>query len=123
MIAAVRPRGPKNPPFLGQIPAFRSNPLGFLKRTADQYGGIAYFRLGPQDVFLINEPEYIREILVTNQNNFTKSRALQRARVLLGQGLLTSEGEVGGRERDRRGDAGAGQRHTLWAAAGVIRDR
>ena len=98
-LVAQRPRGPKNPPILGQIPAFRSNPLGFLKRTAAAYGDIAYFRLGPQHVFLVNEPEFIRQILVTNQNNFTKSRALQRSKVLLGEGLLTSEGAFHLRQR------------------------
>lgn len=99
MQVADRPRGPKNLPILGQIPAFRSNPLSFLKRTADAYGDIAYFRLGPQHVFLLNEPELIKQVLVTNQNNFTKSRALQRAKVLLGEGLLTNEGASHLRQR------------------------
>jgi len=67
--------------------------------VADEYGEIAYFRLGPQHVFLLNHPDYIREVLVTRQNNFTKSRALQRARVLLGEGLLTSEGQFHLRQR------------------------
>ena len=79
--------------------AFRRDPLGFLKRTADEYGDIAYFRLGRQRMFLVTAPEHVREILVTKQNNFTKSRALQRARVLLGEGLLTSEGSDHLRQR------------------------
>jgi cytochrome P450 len=99
VIAVERPRGPRNPPIVGQIPAFRSDPLGFLTRIASRYGDLAYFKLGPQHVFLVNQPDYIREILVTSQNNFTKSRALQRARVLLGEGLLTSEGELHLRQR------------------------
>jgi cytochrome P450 len=41
----------------------------------------------------------VREILVTNQGNFLKSRALQRAKVLLGEGLLTSEGQHHLRQR------------------------
>ena len=81
------------------MPAFRSDPLGFVSRTAAQYGDLAYFRLGRQHVFLVNNPDLIREVLVTRQNNFTKSRALQRARVLLGEGLLTSEGELHLRQR------------------------
>jgi len=99
LVVSEKPRGPRNPPILGQIAAFRRDPLGFLKRTADKYGDIAYFKLGPQHAYLVNEPEYIRKILVTDQNNFTKSRALQRAKVLLGEGLLTSEGEFHLRQR------------------------
>ena len=99
MIALKRPPGPRNPPLVGQIPAFRSDPLGFLERTAAKYRDLAYFRLGPQHVFLVNEPDLIREVLVVNQANFTKSRALQRARILLGEGLLTSEGDLHLRQR------------------------
>jgi cytochrome P450 len=47
----------------------------------------------------VNEPELIRRVLVTNQNNFTKSRALQRAKAMLGEGLLTSEGDFHLRQR------------------------
>lgn len=68
-------------------------------RVARTYGDIAYFKLGPQHVFMVSGPEYIRQILVTDQNNFTKSRALQRAKVLLGEGLLTSEGAAHLRQR------------------------
>ena len=50
-------------------------------------------------MYLVNHPDYAREILVTNQGNFVKSRALQRAKVLLGEGLLTSEGEHHLRQR------------------------
>src|SRR5262249_26937294 len=42
---------------------------------------------------------YIRDVLVTNEDKFIKGRALQRARSLLGDGLLTSEGDVHFRQR------------------------
>jgi cytochrome P450 len=66
---------------------------------AREYGDLPYFRLGGQHVYLVNHPDYVREILVTKQATFTKSRVLQRARVLLGEGLLTSEGEFHLRQR------------------------
>src|SRR4029077_12593365 len=44
-------------------------------------------------------PEIVRDILVTHQAKFKKSRILERARVLLGDGLLTSEGEHHKRQR------------------------
>jgi cytochrome P450 len=92
LLTTPRPRGPKNLPVLGNLHTFGANPLRFLTKIAREYGDVAYFRLGRQDMYLVNHPELIREILVTNQENFTKSRALQRSRILLGQGLLTSEG-------------------------------
>jgi cytochrome P450 len=44
-------------------------------------------------------PDMVRDVLVTHHRNFIKSLALQRARVLLGTGLLTSEGEFHLRQR------------------------
>lgn len=95
----LRPAGPRGLPLLGCLLSFRKNPLEFLRRTAREYGDLAFFRLGNQNVFLINDPELIREVLVERQATFTKSRGLRRARSLLGDGLLTSEGEVHLRHR------------------------
>lgn len=93
------PPGPKRN-FLGtHFIAFRRNPISFIERMAREYGDISYFRMGPQDVFFLNHPDYIREVLLTHQQNFTKGRALQRAKRLLGEGLLTSEGDFHRRQR------------------------
>ena len=94
-----RPPGPKNAPIVGNLRPFRSNPLGFLTRAAREYGDLVYFRVVRQHMYLVNHPDYVREILVANQGNFIKSRALQRAKVLLGEGLLTSEGQHHLRQR------------------------
>ncbi|MEP6707269.1 MAG: cytochrome P450, partial [Pyrinomonadaceae bacterium] len=63
------------------------------------YGDICYFRFNGRDAFLINHPDYIKEVLVINNQNFIKGLALQRAKRLLGEGLLTSEGEFHRRQR------------------------
>jgi len=67
--------------------------------VAREYGDLPYFRLVKTDVYLVNHPDLVREVLVTNQGNFTKSRVLQRARLLLGDGLLTSEDSFHMRQR------------------------
>jgi cytochrome P450 len=78
---------------------FRGDPLGFLAKLARDYGDLATFRVGPQRFLFVNDPGYIKEILVTRQANFVKSRALQRARCFLGDGLLTAEGAAHRRQR------------------------
>jgi len=100
-VAAVtsRPAGPKNLPIVGNLYAFRSDPLGFLADAARKYGDLVYFRVARQHMYLVNHPDYVREVLVSNQGNFIKSRALQRAKILLGEGLLTSEGQHHLRQR------------------------
>jgi len=73
--------------------------LPFFQNLAQQYGDIAYFKLGVQDAYFLNHPDLIKEVLVTNTQHFMKGLALQRAKRLLGQGLLTSEGEFHRRQK------------------------
>lgn len=79
--------------------AFRRDPLGFLGEVARRYGDIAYFQLGSQHVYLLSHPEYIKDVLVTHDRKFKKGRILERAKRVLGEGLLTSEGEFHLRQR------------------------
>jgi cytochrome P450 len=79
--------------------AFQRDPIGFLSRTAARQGDVAELRLGPQSVVLLSHPDDIRDLLVTNNKSFVKGRALERAKRLLGEGLLTSEGAYHLRQR------------------------
>ena len=55
--------------------------------------------MGPLQGYFVNHPDLIRDVLVVNAHKFKKGRALQRAKSLLGNGLLTSEGQVHLRQR------------------------
>jgi cytochrome P450 len=79
--------------------AFRRDPLKFITRLAREHGDIVHFTRGPQRVFTLNHPDLVRDALVTHQDYFHKGRALQRSKRLLGEGLLTSEGEHHRRQR------------------------
>ena len=94
-----RPPGPKRKFYGANLFVYRRNPLAFLEAVAHEYGDIAYFKFGPQDVFFLNHPDYIRDVLVTHHQNFVKGLALQRSKRLLGEGLLTSEGDFHRRQR------------------------
>jgi cytochrome P450 len=97
--AATYPPGPRSKLPGGLLLALRRDPLGFLARVARDYGDLAHFKLGPEEIFLLNHPDYIRDVLVTHNRLFMKGRGLQRAKRLLGEGLLTSEGEFHRRQR------------------------
>ncbi len=73
--------------------AFRKDPLAFFTDTARTYGDIAGFKFGPQKVYLVSRPEWIEDVLVKSAGKFGKGIALERARVLLGNGLLTAAGQ------------------------------
>ena len=87
------PPGPKGLPFLGSLVDYFSDMLGFLKRVSDEYGDLVYYKLGSRKMYLLNNPEHIKDVLVTYNRNFEKSRALKRTKIILGEGLLTNEGE------------------------------
>jgi cytochrome P450 len=102
MAAAIYPPGPKAATPAARVRgyfAFRRDPLNFLTRLAREHGDIVHFRVGGQHAYLLNHPDLIRDVLVNYQDHFHKGRALQRAKRLLGEGLLTSEGEHHRRQR------------------------
>ena len=84
--------------FGGHFRSFRKNPTDFLTKIS-RLGDVTTFQIGKIPAFLINHPDLIRDLLVTNHSKFIKGRALQRAKTLLGEGLLTSEKEFHLRQR------------------------
>jgi len=78
--------------------SFARDRLGFLRSLATR-GDIVHIRLGNQHFVILNNPEYTKQILVTDNRNFLKGRGLERAKLLLGEGLLTSEGTFHLRQR------------------------
>src|SRR3954470_9809985 len=93
------PSGPRSR-YPGQlIYAFRSDPLGFLTRTARQFGDFSAFTVGRMRWQMLNDPDATRGGLVTRAEQFQKRPALRAAKVTLGEGLLTSEGDFHRRQR------------------------
>src|SRR5256886_12864103 len=60
---------------------------------------LMWFGAGSQHYFLVNHPDHIKDILVTHHADFKKGRGLERAKRMLGNGLLTSEGPFHHRQR------------------------
>ena len=69
-----------------------ANPIFLFQHLAQTYGDIAHYKIGPHHIVFLNHPEYIREVLVVQNDNFIKERTVQRTKMLLGEGMITSEG-------------------------------
>ena len=69
-----------------------ANPIFLFQHLAKTYGDIAHYKIGPHHIVFLNHPEYIREVLVVQNDNFIKERTVQRTKMLLGEGMITSEG-------------------------------
>ena len=74
-------------------------PLALFEELAQRYGDVAGIRIASQPVVLVSHPDQIRDVLVTHGRLFHKGRGLERAKMLLGDGLLTSEDELHLRQR------------------------
>src|ERR671911_1799350 len=78
---------------------FLRDPLKTLTTISQTYGDISHFKFGKQNVYFLNHPDYIEDVLIINYKNFIKSRGLQISKRLLGSGLLTSEGDYHDKQR------------------------
>jgi cytochrome P450 len=69
-----------------------ANPIQLFQSLAENYGDIAHYKIGWHHIVFLNHPDYIREVLVVQNDNFIKERTVQRTKMLLGEGMITAEG-------------------------------
>ncbi len=67
--------------------------LGGLVQTWQTYGDIVHTRIGPLHTYMLFSPEFVHQVLVTNQKNYVKGRGYDGLRLLAGKGLITSDGD------------------------------
>jgi cytochrome P450 len=97
------------------------NPILLFEHLTKTYGKMAHYRVGPSDIVLVNEPEFIREILIVQAQSFIKERTQKRMKILLGEGLITSDGES--HKRQRRIAAPAFHRQRIQAYGSIMVQR
>lgn len=93
------PPGPSGLGFYFFLLRTPKNWLRLLGRLGKEYGDISFFRLFGVPICFINKPEYIEKVLVSGVSDFTKSKDYAPLKTLMGNGLLTSEGEFWRRQR------------------------
>lgn len=85
----------------GSIFTFSKDPLLFLNKHVPDFDGI--FRVKSpaliQQLAVISKPEYVKYVLQDNNKNYEKSFGYKIMKLLLGNGLLTSEGDFWRRQR------------------------
>jgi hypothetical protein len=68
------------------------NPILLFEHLA-KFGRAAHYRLLWNHIVLLNDPSDIREVLVDKAQFFIKERTQKRMKILLGDGLITADGE------------------------------
>ncbi len=88
------PPGPQGLPLLGSMLQAKEDPLEFAGELLQEYGDIVHFKIGYYAGYLLNHPDYIRQVLVTNYSNYSKDNYnYEKLRPVLGNGLITSDGD------------------------------
>src|SRR5579885_2156088 len=112
------PPGPKPGPIFGNAMQLRKGPLDYVTQLQRTYGDAATIYLGKRPAVLFARPEAIRYVLIENARNFTNREATENLRLLLGDGLLTSDGDF--HRQQRRLVQPAFHRKRVESYAGVM---
>jgi cytochrome P450 len=115
-----RPPGPKGTRIMGVMKEFNRDSLGFIERAQRDYGDIVWTRFLYVPALFLYHPNEIEYVLATNAKNFRKAMTLRSNffQRLVGNGLLTSEGEEW--KRQRRLTSPAFHRHRIANYADTI---
>lgn len=92
--SAQRVPGPRGRRLIGSLLEVRRDRLNFVRRATERYGDLICFRMGPKRLYLLNHPAHAKHVLCDNVGNYRKGLGLKEAKPLLGDGLLTSHGEL-----------------------------
>ena len=85
------PPGPRELPIVGQTLQYMWNPIGFMERAA-AYGDLVTLSTKPALVYLVNHPDLIRDVVVTNHRRIDRGPNTEVMKLLTGNGLITATG-------------------------------
>lgn len=99
-VESVPPFGspPGRLPLAGHALSVLRRPMEFIKEQRS-HGDLVQLWLGPQSFYIVNTPELLRELLAVRHGDFVKGKTFDMARPVLGDGLLSSDGEFHRRQR------------------------
>lgn len=86
--------GPRGWPLIGSLPTFVRDPLAFWGRLASDYGGVAQYRIGAEQHFLISDPQGIAHVLRYDTVRYYRGKYHDLLKPAFGEGLLTANGDA-----------------------------
>lgn len=92
------PPGPRSRFPGAPILSFRRDALGYLTAAAREHGDVVHLRVGPRHFFLLTHPDHVKDVLITHHARFT-GLAFEAGKRIIGEGLLSAQGEAHRRQR------------------------
>src|ERR687895_153559 len=101
MAAAAIHQGPRGGRLMGNMREFNGDSLGFVERCAREFGDVVPVRFLYVPALFLYNPEHVEYVLTAGSKNFIKPRSMRSAffQRLVGNGLVTSEGDFWRRQR------------------------
>lgn len=96
----TRPPGPNSSGGIASL--LQRNQTGVIEsfvRMWKEHGDIVYTKFGPIHNYILFHPEAVNYVLVKNQKNYVKGIGYNGLRLLLGQGLINSDGDLWRQQR------------------------
>ncbi|MEH1101382.1 cytochrome P450 [Micromonospora sp. CPCC 205561] len=112
------PPGPPRSHAVNMLVLMTRDRLRMMTLAAERYGDAARLPVGHRQLYFFNHPDHAKHVLTDNAANYQKGIGLVHARRALGDGLLTSEGELW--RKQRKVIQPAFQSRRLAQYAGVI---
>lgn len=82
-------------PLIGNAYDYLFRPIQFREECAEEFNGIVRADAGPMNMYVVTNSRYAREILIRDDNAFSKPKLMKsRLGQAFGNGLLTSDGEL-----------------------------
>lgn len=75
------------------------DPIEFYNKTFGKYGNVVFFKLGSYKFLMLRDSQAVEQVLHTDSAIYTKSTGYERFKLILGNGLLISEGETWKKQR------------------------
>lgn len=94
-----RAPGPQHATVLGFLSKALHDPLGYVLRVRERYGDVVRVNGWPLFFHVLVHPDHVRHVLQENNRNYWKGETVAKMKVLIGEGLFTSEGDFWRRQR------------------------
>jgi|SRR5215217_6121676 len=99
MHATKLPDGPPAHLLTGHATALHHDRLGCFTGWARDYGDFVPLRLGPRRGFLLSHPDYLKQVLVSQQHNFIRPYPVRQSRTTFGGSMFITSGPPWLRQR------------------------
>tara|TARA_B100000609_G_C17222385_1_gene441180 strand:+ start:7116 stop:8444 length:1329 start_codon:yes stop_codon:yes gene_type:complete len=104
MTTKKHPPGPKGLPFIGMAHVFFRDVMEYIKMLPP-YGDVVQVPVAGHKMIYMLHPDHIQYVLIKNRDNFVKGKFFERTKLIFGDGLVTSEGELWKAQRKKMAPA------------------